>query len=222
MTISLPGLYGLEVVMAGLIHVPFLGEIKIMTRSLLAVEIIEVNGQYWQAQQVCAIESYDSSRLSETRIPSRFVSAIPPQRIPIVLNGTEISWDPKPVYLGFDGQYPLPVELTDPRAIDSDQDGVPGVTVFLDIPLLGTVELYMVQSSDIAMIGNLDSEGGRGQIKVQELAQETIGSSHIVFNRSNQLIPQPEQSTFWLKPLTGNDCQSVVQSFPPLALQWMR
>ena len=222
MTISLPGLYGLEVVMAGLINVPFLGEIQIMTRSLLAVEIESIDGQYWQSQHVCAVESYDSSRLSQTRIPAQFVSAIPPQRIPIHLNDDQISWDPNPVYMGFDGQSPLPVELTDPRATDTDQDGIPGVTVLLDIPLLGTVELYMVQSSDIAMNGSWGSDGGRGQITVQHMAQETIGSSNMVFNRSNQLNPQPELSTFWLRPLKKNDCQSVVNQFPPLKLHWMR
>ena len=171
---------------------------------------------------MCAVESYDSSRLSQTRIPDQFVSAIPPQRIPIHLKDDQISWDPIPVYMGFDGQKPLPIELTDPRATDTDKDGVPGVTVLLDIPVVGTVELNMAQSSDIAMNGIWGSDGWRGQIKVQHMTQETIGSSNMVFNRSNQLIPQPELSTFWLRPLQKNDCQSVVSQFPPLQLHWMR
>ena len=96
------------------------------------------------------------------------------------------------------------------------------MTVLLDIPLLGTVELYMVQSSDIAMTGSWGSDGGRGQITVQHMAQETIGSSNMVFSRSNQLNPKPELSIFWLRPLQKNDCQSVINQFPPLELHWMR
>lgn len=222
MSLSLEGLYALEVVIAGFMEVPFLGEIQVLSRSLLSVEIEKVDTEYWQHQSVCFVESYDSTRLSETRIPPRFVTAIPPQRFPIVLQGSQISWDPAPVYLGFDGQLPLPNTLEDPKVRDSDQDGLPGVTVYLDIPLLGTVELYLVQYTDISMQGEFGVDGGRGQIDIEALAQETIGSSHMVFNRSNHLKPQAEQSYFWLRSMSENDCTHIRQAFPPMVPDWTR
>ena len=181
MSVSIQGLYGLEVVIAGFMNVPFLGEIQVVSRSLLSVEIEEVDEQLWQTQHACAVESYDSTRLSETRIPAQFVAAIPPQRIQIHMNDHEISWDPKPVYLGFDATFSIARRACCTKCSRLRSRWAAGSDRFWIYPCLEPWNFYLVQHNDIAMRGSWDGNGGRGKIEIQALAQETIGSSHMVF-----------------------------------------
>jgi hypothetical protein len=222
MTPVISGYFILEVVIAGVMNVPFLGEIRVVMRSVLSADIRHTTEGVHLTQKVCWVESYDDTRVSNTIIPASFVESIPVQRIPIRFDNESIFWDPEPVFIGYKEGGPLPSTQLDLRVIDGDDDGEVGNTVLLDIPIIGIVELYLVQVNDLAMSGKWTGKEYHGELNIQRLEQETLGASHSVFQHSNQLIPDENESYFRLSPTPNQRCSDIEKDLQPLNPEWRR
>lgn len=222
MTAVISGYFILEVVIAGVMNVPFLGEIRVVMRSVLSADVRHSPDGVNLTQKVCWVEAYDDTRVSNTIIPDSFVDSIPVQQIPIRFDNKSVSWDPGPVFIGYKEGGPIPSTQLDVRVIDGDGDNEVGNTVLLDIPIIGMVELYLVQVNDLGMSGKWTGKEYYGELNIQRLEQETLGASHSVFQHSNRLIPDESKSYFRLSPTLNQGCPQIEKEILPLNPEWHR
>lgn len=197
-----PGRYGLELVLGSDAVLPFLGPTPGTSRSWSLVEVREVNGRLVQRHQTCAVRMEGRTGSTSVHLPPAFVAALPQREVPISdsdvyrvdLGEDAIGYDPK--------RGPMPVALGDAALIDSDGDGQPGATVELHIPVLGVVQLYIVQRGHVRLQGRA-AEGGviRGVVETVALDQRTLGASRPLFDHSPTVRPRPERSSFRLVPM---------------------
>ena len=210
-----PGRYGLEMVLGSDSDLPFLGQTPGTSRSWSLVDVREVNGQLVQRLQTCAVRMEGRTGTTSVHLPAAFVAALPHREVPLLedslyrvdLGEDAIGYDPK--------RGPMPTALGDPAVIDSDGDGHPGATVELHIPVLGSVQLYIVQRGHVRLQGRSSREGIiAGTVETVALDQRTLGASRAMFEHSPAVQPRPERSSFRLVPmpkLTG--CAQVRPAF---------
>lgn len=215
--------YLLDVVVVSSAAVPILGETNIITRSLLLAEFEESDGQITQTQHLCAVQVSDDARLSDTVIPPAFIANFPVQRYPVSVDPEGDGWryvaDPGQVSVGYRPApaLPIPQEPDDARVFDWDRDGKPGATVFLVVPVLGDVEIYVAQLGHTLFNGAVSESGAvRGAVSIAAFDQHTIGASNALFHASPPVTQVPSRSFFQLTPLQGQDCAAVLkQAGPP-------
>ncbi|MDP6935359.1 MAG: hypothetical protein QGG40_20735, partial [Myxococcota bacterium] len=95
---------------------------------------------------------------------------------------------------------------------DADEDGVPGVTVLLDVPLFDDVRVYMVQTGHTLLQGQVRGpDEVHGAIEVTTLEQRTIGASNVLFTPNPRIEPNNARSTFSLVRVEeGTTCSDLV------------
>lgn len=210
-----PGRYGLELVLGSDSDLPFLGQTPGTSRSWSLVDVREVNGQRVQRLQTCAVRMEGRTGTTSVHLPAAFVASLPQREVPLLqdslyrvdLGEDAIGYDPK--------RGPMPTALGDPALLDSDRDGHPGATVELHIPVLGVVQLYIVQRGHVRLQGRQSREGViSGTVETVALDQRTLGASRGMFEHSPVVTPRPERSSFRLVPLPKvKGCAEVRPAF---------
>jgi hypothetical protein len=84
----------------------------------------------------------------------------------------------------------MPEKKSDPSIFDWDKDGVPGASIYVDIPVIGNVRVYMVQTNHTQLLGRLINAGRiEGRTNMILIDQHTIGADNFLFNRSAEIRP---------------------------------
>lgn len=97
---------------------------------------------------------------------------------------------------------PLPVEVGDPGIVDTDEDGQPGMTVFIDNSLLGMGEVYIAQRSVTRLAGDwVDSDVLTGPIETSTESNTLDASTWWLRIQGPGNEPAPEKSFFVLQPI---------------------
>ncbi len=229
--------FAMELTVALALKVPFLGEVRSLSRSLLLVEQTELEGTLFHEQKLCNIEVEDNTRFSQTEISEQFVRSITHKKVPIVLGEKDghvtYYWDPSLVEVGYHpGGGALPEQLGDKRVYDWDNDSHPAATVLLHIPMLGEVEVYVVQRNDLRLTGvavqrSSELKAGeaseiRGSVQVDLLEQKVLDSSHVIFRNSASATPFSSDSFFRMIPLSIGTCTEALKILYPLEPQpWL-
>jgi hypothetical protein len=205
-----PGTYALNVEMVTETKVPVLGDTRVHTRSAAVVQLSVDGGQWSQSQRTCAVDVW-SRGPARTIMPPALLASLPVQRFEIDVDGERYVADGGPVTIGASATGPLPVDLADARALDTDGDGHPGATMWLDVPVLGRVELFVAQRAHSVFEGVLDGDGGvSGGVRVVSMEQQTLGASRSMFHTSPAMRAVPEASRFELRPLPpGAGCDAI-------------
>ncbi len=170
-----------------------------------------------------------------TTTPDEFTQAIIPESMPVEINWIENEWviwrSETPTLLGIEldpGEAlpEWPIDTDDPRLVDDDGDGKPGVTVYINI--YGTdAELYIARREIFAYDLRLQPDGRlTGQVKDRS-EQLVIGAS-LEMLYSDQDPAQYEdlsKSPIELVPLEGEyDCERLMSEadelFPPIPEVW--
>lgn len=199
-------------------RVPVAGTTDVVTRSLLRVEVSRTATGWVQTQEVCAARVLSDTR-AQTVLPDAFIEAMPTQRYPVTLTRTSSGWrwraDPGPSPIGYDPERTggsVPTEVDAPGVIDHEGDGHPGATVLLEVPVLGSVRLYIAQNSWIRYHG-IVNERGRVTGKVEQVSttQHTLGASAPLFDADPEITAVPEKSHFMQAPLASSrSCSELV------------
>ena len=226
---TIPRTWGIEIDVATEAKVPFLGKIHVLTRSLAVAQLVHGPESTYARQQVCGVVVEDDAKLSDTFIPSAFVDALPVQEIPFAPVGQRDGWtirlDPGTTHVGYDvvtSEGEAPVSLDDPSVIDFEGDGHPGATVELKVPLVGRIELYVVQRSHTLFEGVGSNRQIEGPVVVQELTQNTLESSHRMFARDAPVTVDAEHSRFrWVPLPEGTTCPQWLARWTPMASEWV-
>ena len=204
------GHYGAELWVSSATKTAVFGEIRGQSVSWLLVDITDQDGQLWQQHTTCTVELLDSTGNSRAALSPSFISSLPVLRYPIQTTDgyrADIGLE----HVGYDPTYSLPTRADTPGVIDWDEDGNPGATITLNIPLLGNVELYIAQRAQMILTGQVLASGQvRGGLELPIMEQQTLGASVGFLDRSPPIRPLPEESGFAMLLLPeGSGCAAI-------------
>jgi hypothetical protein len=210
------GSYRLEMAVFTRADVPVLGDVDSISRQLMVVTLERGDEGLIQTQHMCDIRMETTSRLGRPYIPRAFIDAIPDRSYPVTLSGEgeleyravvaphRAGWDPALS----DG---MPEDPEHPSVRDEDRDRQPGVTIQLHVPLLGQVDLYVVQDVHTILEGTVVSQGRvEGQIDFYKLEQRALGASNPLFRSTPRAVPDRSKSPFTLTRISdGATCAEI-------------
>lgn len=193
-------------------HIPVLGDTLVVSERVNLVRIVEQDGEILQHHKTCSVHADTEQLIAKTTIPDAFVRSLPAKSYPVDLSWNGAEWrysaDLMPEQMGFTGST-MPSDADDENVEDSDQDGQPGVTVLIRVPLFGTIEVYWVQRAHTLLEGVVEPETITGQANVLVLEHRIIGASNALFKKQPTVVPV-DGNTFILErvPL-GTSCQDL-------------
>jgi hypothetical protein len=212
------GVYRLEMIMASISRLPFFGTSKSASRSISLVEIRERNGELLQSHRVCDFRVLDDSAMIKMIFPDKFVAALGQHTYPIQVERDTEGWryraDLGIEQIGYHadgGEEKLPASADDPAVYDWDDDGKPGATLKLSVPLLPDGELYVVQRGHSILNGRITVAGRiEGSIDVRNFEHRVLGAKPGFLNKSPEIRPDPSGSRFSITPVGADStCESL-------------
>lgn len=205
-----PGPYALEVEIVTESKLPVVGTKRVHTTSEVLAQLRQDGDGWVQEQRTCAVR-VEGGGPADTIIPPAFVAALPVQRISVDLSdGFRV--DGGPTTLGADASGPLPKKADDPAVRDSDGDGNPGVTVWVDAPVIGRVEMYVAQRAHSVLVGELTDDGAMGGVDIRSMEQWTLSASNSLLAANPKIRPVEEASRFRMVPIAEASCDAVHQA----------
>jgi len=212
------GTYRLEMIMATVSHLPFLGSSKSASKSVSVVEIQREGTVITQSHKVCDFRVLEDSALIKMVFPDKFVAALAAHTYSIQLERDAQGWfyraDLGLERIGYradSANGELPTQMDDPGVYDWDGDGHPGATLRLTVPLLPDGELYVVQRGHSVLSGRVTGPGRiEGGIDVLSFEHRVLGAKPSFLNRSPKIEPDPKGSRFSLSLVPrGSTCASL-------------
>jgi hypothetical protein len=193
---DLTGTWYLRIRTATDARVPIIGNTHIRSTTHLLVSIANINGVPNQTQRTCIVDSRPSRSITRTVLPKAFVDHLPVKTYPVTLSKSEDgSWsynaDLHQQYVGYDGEKAggvIPEDDKDPSVFDWDEDGEPGASILIDIPIFGHIRIYMVQTNHTLLSGRvINTNRLEGHSKQLLLDQRTIGADNRLLAASPKL-----------------------------------
>jgi hypothetical protein len=212
------GLYRLEMIMASIARLPFFGSSKSASKSTSLVELRRDGSGWLQSHEVCDFRVLEDSAMIKLIFPEKFVASLAKHTYPIQLEKDEQGWryraDLGIERIGYKAGMTddtLPSRIDDPSVFDWDNDGHPGATLKLSVPLLPDGELYVVQRGHSVLSGRITAGGKiEGGIEVQNFQHRVLGASPSFLNRSPDIRADPKTSRFMITPVEpGTTCQTL-------------
>jgi hypothetical protein len=205
-------------IMAATTRIRFFGSSKSASKSVSLVEIRSDGGGLAQSHKVCEFRLVEDSAMIKMVFPARFIAALSNHTYPIHLERDSQGWRYR-ADLGLErigykaeaGDGKLPARIDDPAVYDWDNDGHPGATLKLSVPLLPDGELYVVQRGHSILNGRIIRPGNiEGGINYIAFEQRVLGAWPSFLNQSPEVVPDPKESRFTLTPLPpGSTCETV-------------
>lgn len=214
--------WAMQIDVASSSQAPFVGQVHVLTRSLALARWAGDPSGVRQQHEVCDVRVIDDTRLARTTIPRAFVDALPRATYAVTLTGAAVRMDQGVSTLGFHGSGPVPTDDADPRVLDPDGDGAPGVTVRVKVPVFGEVSMYVVQRGHTVLEGTRSGDRIEGSVKTLELSQHTLGASHKMFAKDGKTRVVDAASTFqmWRVP-ESSTCGDLLATWSPGPTDWV-
>lgn len=213
-----PGVYRLEMIMASIARLPFFGTSKSASRSVSLIEVRGNDAGLVQDHQVCDFRVLQGSAMIKMVFPDKFIAALAKHSYPIQVEKDGQGWRYR-ADLGIErigykqiaGELNLPTKADDPAVYDWDDDGHPGATVKISVPLLPDGELYVVQRGQSILDGRITGRGRiEGSIEVRSFDHRVLGAWPGFLNRSPEIIPDSKESRFSIIPIPqGSTCETL-------------
>lgn len=182
--IDMNGVWAQVQVVATLAQAPLLGTIKTRSVAVLKYDVEQDGPALLMHEEVCALRLETDSDLTETVVPDAFVNALPHVSKPasvdleavpptlfqpqfVELHGVELE-DPE--------NEPMPASADDPRVVDLDGDGHPGLTIYVTGIIDGA--LYIIQRNRIALDGAFEGPDKVAGLMKYEQEQVVLGSDN--------------------------------------------
>jgi hypothetical protein len=191
---------------------PILADVVARTRAI-SVQTLKHDKNWLRGTgDLCDVQMTTSSSLVKTELPPAFRKAIAKVRTNARLRreGERLDYyqPEQTLVLGAELDDPeteqLPNRPDDPRVIDSDKDGKPGVTVSVSGIVSG--DIYLVQRSTSTLRGTATPGGFVGKITFTN-EQRVLGATSKVLKRDPDAQPDPSRSRFRLhKVADGITC----------------
>ena len=199
--------------------IPIIGTTHIKSTTNLLTTITVKDGALMQRQKTCIVDSRPSRSITRTVLPQTFIDHLPVKTYPIKLRqGDDGTWqyraDLKQQFVGYDGKKAngkIPESTADPSVFDWDEDGDPGASVLINVPLFGKVRIYLVQTNHTILTGRAISpdriEGTTRQLLLQ---QRTIGASNRLLAANPKLTIGTGHNSFeMMRTKDGANCNDI-------------
>lgn len=211
---ALPTEWRMEMVVATRALIPVLGATRAEVRSTLAVRLVATADGWVQTQDTCDARLVDRGKLVRTTLPPAFVRALPDATFAVTVAESEGSQRYEADFgrqdVGWDGRGEMPAEADAPGVVDWDGDGLPGATVLVDAPIVGTGQVYVAQTGRTRVRGERLPDGTiQGTIEVTDFAQHVLGGSSPLFRHGPEVVSDPERSWFRMTPAPGFSCGAL-------------
>ena len=189
--------------------IPVVGEVVSTTSSLLILSVEQTGEKLSIKEQICDIKIESTAKRVQTLIPPAFIKAASGTQRTATLSraGQTIRYeqDPKVVVLGAKLKNPrdaLPEDDDDPRVVDADKDGKPGLTVLVRGIVDG--EVYVAQRGWNKLTGELRGDLISGKVEWGS-EQTTLDATSMLLKSSPTSRPDPRASVnyFRMKRLDG-------------------
>jgi hypothetical protein len=222
---DLSGTWRVDLVLVHEAQAPLLGELVVRSHQVNLAVVEATPEGWWQRHEPCDLVSTSPVALAATSFPPRFIASLPRKEYPVSLEAVEGEWRYGADYgfhaVGFDAERAggrMPVDAGDPSVRDSDGDGKPGATIEVHVPVLGTVQLYMVQQAHTVVSGAATLGAGgevariEGALGLRQSGQNTLEASNRLFAANPKVRFLPEQSSFQMvrvEPATRCDALTL-------------
>jgi hypothetical protein len=184
--------------------IPILPDLSTETWSVGLLDLVHGSDRLQGRGKLCSIEMQTSSSLVRTELPRAFQRLLSDVQLDARLTQREsdmvLEESARVLVLGATlrdpERDPLPKEAADPRVVDQDGDGHPGVTVRVRGIVNG--EVYVVQRGKAALFGKSEPLGFRGNVTFQS-EDVVVGATRPALMRRTKARPDLERSTFVLR-----------------------
>ena len=207
-------------IMASATKIPFFGSSRSASRSVSLVEVRHDGGVVTQTHRVCDVRVVEASAIKIV-FPEKFIAALARPTYGVQLEKDAHGWmyraDLGLERIGYraDGAGEnLPEKIDDSAVFDWDNDGYPGATLKLSVPLLPNGDLFIVQQGQSVLSGRVVQPGRvEGGLEVRRFEQRVLGARPAFLARSPEITPNPNESRFSLAPLAAKaSCKSLLAS----------
>jgi hypothetical protein len=207
------GTYRLEVEVAVATPLPIVGVQRTTTRT---VSHVTVDDAGVATAVACTIMTQGPAFIS--RMPPSSVQALPPARFPIVVEGARVRADMGVGTVGWRGGGDLPRSAEDPRLIDVDGDGIPGLRMDLDLGALGVWVMQIVTRGHTILEGALTEQGAAGGLSRMESEQQVLSGLPVDIPPSDGPV-RAVDSVFRLSRVPAKDCTELQKVGPHAVVQ---
>ena len=222
---SVVGHWAQQVVLAGIAEVPVLGFQETDTIGLGLVQITELNGQLNYKLKICQTRIKRPDDIVTTQIPEAFIQSIPTYYRAVVADDDRVLFSQMAelngVRLSDPFEEELPTSDTDPRIFDQDEDGLPGVTVFVTGLVSG--KIHLIQRTITQMEGTLEDDRISGLVD-WSISEQILGADEPLLEMGAPITPNTDRSRsqFEMIRVSQNlDCAQLIESAPNWFVQPM-
>ncbi|MBN1945662.1 MAG: hypothetical protein JW797_08285 [Bradymonadales bacterium] len=201
-------------------NVPLLGEVQTVMVNTVRLDLTQNGNRLEGTAEVCGLVSLDTGNATRTIIPDSFVRAIGPSLRravvePVDSGGVRYRQERYTRVMGVDLENPetdpLPDRKDDPRVLDDDQDGNPGVTVQVEGMVNG--EIYLVQRHWKELCGDVLSDDHIQGYLLWDTDQQIVDASSFLLRRNptTRIDPDWEANTFQMHRIDPNmGCEEIM------------
>lgn len=221
--IDLSGTWAEVETYSGFLSSPLFERIPGVLTAILRVEIVQVGCTLVLTNHYCTLRIESGVPIGEIEVPAAFLASLHGEERKATLVGTgEGVRFVQPWHTQVNGARlvhpetePLPTRPGDPRVVDEDGDGHPGVTLLARLPGVIEVELYLVLRLRYRLAGTVVSPDRIEGLMEWSGELVLLGASLPLPGMSRDAYPDPEptQSRFVLQRIEPScDCASILDS----------
>lgn len=197
--VDLSGTWARLQVTTALSEVPLLGEVESKTTGIVLLRVSKRGTDEFEVQeQICGLKNVTAGGLVKTTFPPAFVRALSGRKklARLVRDAAGKVRYEELYYVHVGGARldkphadTLPDKVEDPRIIDADQDGHPGLTLKVDGIVGGDV--YIVQRDASELSGSVLSRGKIAGSVQWKAEQRVLGASQALLRTEPNARPHP-------------------------------
>jgi hypothetical protein len=219
-TLEIEGYFGQRAILSGIAEVPVLGFQETNTVGLGLVKIERQDGILSYRVQTCETKIERADDIVTTLIPKAFIDSIPISYRTGFVDGNNVHFSQLIELNGIVLNDPLldelPTDINDGRIFDQDDDGLPGVTVFVSGLISGQINL--IQRTITQLSGQFDEDKITGLIR-WTIDEQILGSDQELLAMGAPITPNIDatRSVFELIRIPSNfDCDALIDAAPTL------
>jgi hypothetical protein len=137
-------------------------------------------------------------------MPPTSLRGLPVSRFALRQEGSVVRADMGEGTIGYRGAGPVPSSPDDPRVIDPDGDGKPGLQLLLDVGAFGTWTLQVVSRGHTALEGAVTPRGIEGTLSLVESEEQVISGLPVKLPTRTTAI-DPRHCRFSITPVAPSD-----------------
>jgi hypothetical protein len=206
---------------------PLVGEVARTSTVTLRVTIEQAGSRLVLRAHYCATEIDSGSAIASTVIPDAFLASLGEIVAEASIDASAAPtrfvqpWttEVRGARLEDPERDPLPTQADDPRVVDQDGDGKPGLTVHVSALGILRGNVYVVQRVRTRLVGTLVSPDRIEGVVEWTTEQVTLGATNPLFlgNLPNRPDTVPEHSFFILQRVDATwECEDILAQWDAL------